>query len=452
MESLQPEARAASGDLAAPQTVPDAASAFTGAMPPFTATRRETIAALLFYVLGYLYFDTFFELLDDAVTLRVRIVLSIFTLGFLAVTELLHRETPRSAESNVWLFGVLSCLYYVAMRQGHALEPRLPLLCMHIFAVWWVLSRGNALLEGRSGRFLPLDALDGFVIFPFSNLFLRARTVKYALSCRRSRDRAVGVETVAFTALACLLALSLFAAATRLLIQADRGFSALLSGLVDWYERFFTFRPGRILSRFLLSLPFGAYLYGLIDGAHRQDKEALRRRAGAVDQQMAVLRAVPNGVWFLLLALFCVLYVLFFVIQGRYLFGAFTRTLPTGFIVSRYAREGFFELCRVMAVNFALLYLVTRSARGGVRRDGKLLALCLVLIAESFLLAVVAFSKLALYISCFGFTPLRLQSAWLVCVLAFGCLCAAASLLREKETMRLWMYFGALSFSLLCYV
>ena len=103
-----------------------------------------------------------------------------------------------------------------------------------------------------------------------------------------------------------------------------------------------------------------------------------------------------------------------------------------------------------MGVNFALLWLVTRSSKVEVRQQAAVRALCLALLAESFLLAVVAFSKLALYIDCFGFTPKRLQSTWLVCVLAFGCGCAAYSLLRGKKTFRLWMVFGAVTLSLLC--
>ena len=65
------------------------------------------------------------------------------------------------------------------------------------------------------------------------------------------------------------------------------------------------------------------------------------------------------------------------------------------------------------------------------------------------LLAVVALSKLALYISCFGFTPLRLQSSWLVCVLLFACVCALYSLWTGKKSMRAWMIFGAVTLSLL---
>ena len=167
---------------------------------------------------------------------------------------------------------------------------------------------------------------------------------------------------------------------------------------------------------------------------------------------MESLRKVPNLVWTLLTGAFCLLYLLFFAVQSRYLFGAFTRTLPEGFIVSQYAREGFFELCKVMAVNFVLLWLVSRMSRTPVRENRPTLILCLILLAESLLFAVVAFSKIALYIDCFGFTPLRLQSSWLVCVLFAGCLAFGWNLLTGKKSMRAWMVFSAVTLSLLCLV
>ena len=125
------------------------------------------------------------------------------------------------------------------------------------------------------------------------------------------------------------------------------------------------------------------------------------------------------------------------------------RRLPEGFTVAQYARQGFFELCRVMALNLALLWLVTRLGSRPARTSPGLRALVTVLLAESMLLAVVALSKLGLYISCFGFTPLRLQSSWLVCVLLFACVCALYSLWTGKKSMRAWMIFGAVTLSLL---
>ena len=84
--------------------------------------------------------------------------------------------------------------------------------------------------------------------------------------------------------------------------------------------------------------------------------------------------------------------------------------------------------------------------------DRPSLALCLVLLAESLLLAVVALSKLWLYIDCFGFTPLRLQSSWLVCVLILGCLAAGYSLTTGKKSLKLWLLIAMGSLSLLCLV
>ena len=134
------------------------------------------------------------------------------------------------------------------------------------------------------------------------------------------------------------------------------------------------------------------------------------------------------------------------------MFGAFTRTLPVDFTVAEYARQGFFELCRVMALNFVLLWLVTRMSKPPVSERKVSLALCVTLLAESILFAVIALSKLALYIDCFGFTPLRLQSTWLALVLLAGCAAALYSLITGRRSCRAWMIFGAVTLSALCWI
>ena len=428
MTTMQPEVGTASGGIAAPKT-------------PFAATPREQAAALWMYPLAFLYIRMFDAPHGNA-------LLAAFTLGFVALTEHLHRDAPRRKESWVWLGCVAALLASVVFERGRAWDGDEPLLFLHVFAVWWALSRSGALLEGESGRMLPLDALDGFVLFPLEGFFLRLRTVGSLLAGLRGerRGEAAERETVLWSLVMSAAALGLLSLSFRLLLAADSGFAALLDGL-----RCFEWRlDEELFLDAVLSLPVGAWLYGLLDGTLRKDKTALRRRASAVEEQMELLRGVPERVWLVLLALFCALYALFFAVQGRYLFGAFTRTLPEGFIVSEYARQGFFELCGVMAVNFALLWLVLRSSKTEVREQRAARALCLVLLAESLLLSVVALSKLALYIDCFGFTPKRLQSTWLVCVLAFGCGCCAWSLTRGGRTLRAWMIFGAVTLAGLC--
>ena len=415
----------AAGEISAPILEEDA---------PFSPNWREIIAAFLLYIGAYIY-------MGGLKSWR----LAVFVILFIALTELLNRGKPRSWESWIWL-GCMTVITLSLLLGRAAVWEDFSLLFLHIFAVWWVLSRSGRLLEGESGHLLPFDALNGFVLFPFRNFFLRIKTVWYTLTSPfRGKERSKP-ETVVWTLVALIAAGLLFWLALRLLVDADQGFAELIS---DWLLDLEFRLDGETWLKFLFSLPVGAFLFGLLAGSARADGEKLRLRGQRINTGLNRLGKVPNLVWTLLTALFCLLYLLFFLVQAKYLFGAFTRSLPEGFIVSEYARQGFFELCKVMAVNFVLLWLVTRLSAKPLGKNRAGTALCVLLLAESMLFAVIAFSKLLLYISCFGFTPRRLQSSWLVCVLFFGCLCAGYSLLSGKKSFRAWMIFGAVSLALL---
>ena len=430
--------------LAPPEAAAPAASPLP-ASKAFSASRREIIAAFVSYVLAWWYLFRAY-LLTGGPDPGERIWVMLFVLGFVGLTELLYRQSKRPRESWVWLgcMGVIT-LGILLDREG-VWNQGLHCLFLHLAAVWWVLCRSGRLCEGKSGHLLPLDGLHGFVIFPFKHFYLRIRTVIYAVGLPLRNRRKVKGITLLWSMLALLVALSLFALAVSLLSEADAGFNKLIGRVGDWFR----FGDRAYFYRFLFSLPVGQYLFGLLAGAGREEPERLRQRGEALCRWLERLRKVPNLVWAVLTGAFCLLYLLFFAVQSRYLFGAFTRSLPEGFIVSEYARQGFFELCRVMGINFVLLWLVTRVSRRPVRENRPTLILCLILLAESLLFAVVAFSKLALYIDCFGFTPLRLQSTWLVCVLFAGCLAALWTLLTGKKSFRAWLMFSALSLSFLC--
>ena len=410
--------------------------------PPFAASRPELLAAVAMFVTAYVYIQAVFCFRNDLIWAVAA--------ALIAGTELLHWKVKRSWESWVWLGCFVAVTVSASLGIGRVWAPWQTILFVHIFAVWWILSRSGKLLEGKSGHLLPLDALNGFVLLPFGGFFLRIRTLWWGLRqpAGRVRDKGAAVKAgwLALATVACLL---LFVAATTLLMRADAGFSALLEGL----EPLFRFRLDVDFQfRLLFSLPVGAWLFGLTDGALRQPMERLERRRDGTERFLVKIQKVPAGFWMGIVGVFSLLYLVFFVLQGSYLFGAFTRTLPEGFIVSEYARQGFFELCKVMALNFALLWLVTRMVSPETRSSRGFLGVCLALLAESLVFAVIALSKLGLYISCFGFTPLRLQSSWLAGLLLAGCLLWAWSLLTGRPAFRKWMVFGAVTLSLLTLV
>ena len=375
----------------------------------------------------------------------------VFFAVFVALGELLHSRTKRTGESWVWLGCAVVCLASLLLGRGSVWSGissdwgDLTVWLLHLFAVWWLLCRSGRLSEGRSGHLLPLDALNAFVLIPFRHFFLRVRTVFHMLTHLR-RGKLPGASVLGWSVLAFGVAAGLFAMAAGLLMDADSGFATLLERV----SSVFRFDVDELFAlRLICSFPVGAYLFGLLAGMARTEPERLQARAGAVRGVLERLRRVPSVVWCVLVGGFCLLYAVFFAVQFRYLFGAFTRTLPDGFIVSQYAREGFFELCKVMAVNLLLLWLVTRSSREPLRETPWLCGLTLALLAESVLFAVVAASKLLLYIDCFGFTPKRLASSWLVCVLACACICAGINLLQSRRTFRFWMIFSAATAALL---
>ena len=425
MDKKMLEAENAAGGVAAPVLEENA---------PFSPTRREIIAAFLLYIGAYIY-------MGGLKSWRF----AVFVILFIALTELLNRGKPRSWESWIWL-GCTTVITLSLLLERAAVWEDFSLLFLHIFAVWWALSRSGGLLAGESGHLLPFDAMNGFALFPFRNFFLRIKTVCYALKGPFRGKKRSKPETVVWTIGALAAAGLLFWLVLRLLADADKGFAELIS---HWLLNLDFRIDGEIWLKLLFSLPVGAWLFGLLAGSARAEKGKLRLRGQRINDALNRLGKVPNLVWTLLTALFCLLYLLFFVVQARYLFGAFTRSLPEGFIVSEYARQGFFELCKVMAANFVLLWLVTRLSAKPLRENRAETLLCVILLLESMLFAVIAFSKLMLYISCFGFTPRRLQSSWLVCVLFFGCLCAGYSLLCGKKSFRAWMIFGAVSLALL---
>lgn len=397
--------------------------------PAFSATRTEQLLAILSYPAAYLYVCVLFSAGQN-----MRVLFSAFTLLFCLGVEYAHRDVSAGWERWVWLASLALCTLCPLWGAGRVWAGYSGLF-VHGFAIYYTLCRADRLLEGRTGHLLPVDAFYGAIIFPFSHFFLRVRVLG---TLPRRRAKADGM-TVLWSAFATVAAVGAFIAAGRLLSRADSGFAQLIQPLF----RLADFSP--FLLRLALSLPVGAYVYGLVAGVGRESAQRKESICGALER----LRAVPVGAWIALLAAFALLYGVFFFVQGRYAFGAFTRTLPADFTVAEYARQGFFELCRVMLLNFALLWLALRSARVPARTHRGLRIAATVVLTESLLLAVTAGSKLWLYIDCFGFTPLRLQSAWLIAVLAAGVMACLWSLWTARRSARAWAIFSGLSLALL---
>ena len=151
------------------------------------------------------------------------------------------------------------------------------------------------------------------------------------------------------------------------------------------------------------------------------------------------------------LGCFIALYLVFFGVQAGHLLGAFIGSVPGKLTAAQYARQGFFQLTLVMAINFLLLGAAALCSREAPARHRVLRGMGTALMVESIFLAVTAAAKLGLYISRFGFTPLRLLSMWGVLVMTAGCVLTIGSLQGLRGAARKWVWFAAATFTALCF-
>ena len=290
---------------------------------------------------------------------------------------------------------------------------------VRFFARWFavllwgygVYCAGGNSAEDRLGDMFVPEAFKANILMPFSKLGAFFTAV---FSCgKRNWLKAV---------LLVLLGLGLALVPLLLvvnLLQYDAAFSKLLDSLFseDIPEAIF-----RRLVYLVLAVAMAALLLSCIFGSRE------RRMARVLDKESwnafrIRSRFLPLLVSCAMLIPLLLVYGLFFFSQLPLYTSAFTGVLPKGYTYADYAREGFFQLCAVCAINgvmYLLASLFTRRERGeGVRR-----ALLTVLCLCSLVLAATACSKMVLYVQTYGLTPKRVYSSWAMILLVAAFLLA----------------------------
>ncbi len=218
-------------------------------------------------------------------------------------------------------------------------------------------------------------------------------------------------STLGRISMGILIALPIVLVFAVLFAQADAVFGSVAKNLVQW-----NFDLGSLPIRVAVAVVaawFGAGLLVVVAGATRHLRSDETRisvvRIGAVEASV-VLLAVD------------LLFGVFVILQGAYLFGGIDTIDLTGMSYSLYARRGFFELLLVVVMAGGLL-LVLESVVSERTRVYRAAALALVGLTVVVLISSAA--RLALYQQAYGWTELRFYVAAAIAWLAL-CLVAAA--------------------------
>lgn len=250
-------------------------------------------------------------------------------------------------------------------------------------------------MAGRTVQELLLRNSVRLILLPFKFLRPMIQTIASIFSFRgimKNRQHTLSVLR------GVLMALPVLVVFIVLFASADLVFQDYVKGIVNFQLEIETSQ--RLTMIVIVSLALtGAFAYSTRSVTPREEKPAGMRIALARTEMGIFLGSIN------------LLFLLFILIQIRYLFGGADHVSVQGFTYAEYARRGFFELMGVGIVSFALLWVTDKSVEHR-EHAGQRLARILsgVLILQVIVIMISAFKRLALYEQAYGFTTLRLFS------------------------------------------
>ncbi len=359
----------------------------------------ECVFAWLCLLIGYLFCCAFPP---------TEFPLGTFIVAFICVVTTVLTLIRKKAKIGPleWFLALLSIAFSFAfLLNTNAFPTFLSFVCALVsYAFFIYRASGNNVGFGNSD-FLPLEllrALKGFSILAIADMF--------RLMFTRKNKSFKAILKILIGLIAAVIPTAIVIS----LLSYDGRFSELLRNAFSFIIDF-DFREQ------LLYVSFGCviamYIFGLyaVNTSERKplDCEAMRERSERV--RFAPLLTVIATLFPL-----AVVYIFFFVSQWDYYLSAFTGKLPEGVVnYAEYARNGFFELCTVSAINLVIIIAVALfTRRKGSGEKAFLRVVSALFSVMTLVLIGTALAKMYLYINRFGLTEKRLLSSWLMIVIA----------------------------------
>lgn len=316
------------------------------------------------------------------------------------------------SESLFWLLMMIFVLFFKT-------QDYFKMFTQIALAAYFTVTACGGLCAKSTSAFLAADAVNCFILLPFENFFANLKSFAAAVKAKLSSPNPKKIKNFMPVITGAIMAVIALTVILPLLQKADENF---LSGPVLFIQNiadiiFGRLDPVQIIFYAMLSIPVACYLFGLLYGS--ASKENLSTfTAESASQIRRGLRLVHGISLKIALYTVCAVYLMFIMLQADYLLGVFAGRLYPGMTYAQYARNGFFELCQVCAVNLALLtaaFLLSKNDREKEIEKPAFL-LCLLSLA----LLSTATAKMIMYISAYGLTEKRIISTvfliWLAVV------------------------------------
>ncbi|MFV0363018.1 MAG: DUF4173 domain-containing protein [Suipraeoptans sp.] len=375
------------------------------------------------------------------------LVFAVIYIGAGIIYAIMNKRTI-SKESGLYALFIIAasiCLAFIgsdiSMNNAIAYEFEFPLLVFyHGFGVYFIMTINNNRIDDCLDERSVIDMLRGVFAIPF-RYFIRlaqaiisgvSRLFNKAITGERKHGKKIEQIVIGIS-----LGFFILLIAIPILMSAEESFSNFVwtfgGHLIKIMEMLFD----NIDFRFICMILVASYLYGLLYGAnvsktplaiHREPKYTL----AAVTCQVVV----------------CSLYALFFVVKFVDVLQKVNAS-EGGLVYSEYAREGFFELCFIAFLNVLIYYLIRYMSEW---KNKKIKVLSTVLSVETLAFIILAFYKMNMYITAYGYTFKRIITSWFMVVLFVGFILFIYQTWRKFNAIRITVWFGSISFLATAYM
>lgn len=360
---------------------------------------KESVFALIFSFSGYAFFKTAFASggISGAIFLTVLCAVSMV---FAVMSKAKH-----SRHSNIY-FAMAVIFSLNTGISGNLMIQFLDAVFAAIMYAMWAFALNNPSYKGAD---------DGLVYCIFNSVFGQTfgnigKCPSAVISLTKGNSAGQNIRNAL---IGLVIAAPVTLIVISLLSSADDNFSDIMGKLFDGVIE--NFLGDTVL--FIFALPLSFLIFGAVYAAVKNTKES-RIDDEKCRENTKSMRIAPAAVMYFSVIPLCVVYVIFFFSQLAYFTSAFGGVLPEEFSAAEYARQGFFELCAVAVINLAVIIVINLFCRFEEKRPAPLRFFTGLISVFTLILIATAFSKMAMYISRFGLTQLRVYTSWFMVLLA----------------------------------
>lgn len=296
------------------------------------------------------------------------------------------------------VFAVAALSVSYTLYNNEALELLNFLVAIFLMGILFLQGVLGDTLRWDSGIF-QLERIVGYFTRPFVCIHRPWLDLAATGKSGNRENRRKNLFTVLYVFLALLVGIPLLAILAVLLLNADPVFAGVFKPFFDALSQL---RLGTFISKGIVFLILAPFVLSSV-WTYREKVFLLK---GIVKTESDT-KKLPAAFAITILVMVNILYLLYAIVQFRYLFSAGSGILPGNISYAEYARSGFFELAFIAWINIILMIFSVRfTVRAGV--PGLVIRLMNVLLMFlSVVQLVSAFLRMSLYIQVYGLSMLR---------------------------------------------